>query len=506
MVRKVISKSKSKRKSKMKHRVSRVKRPTTRRRNKKTRKRYKGGSAETPPVGLTEPGEGLVEDVVEDEDESLPSPNLFDGPRSVDVLREIYGGDPEEINAQLIIYDKKREEVYDILDEPVETRASGKTDDQLYEELVEFQVGTPKYILISGHGRVLDCEERQVTPCFTLLPRGYNLILSTATGEDLIMRGSQPGLATRQINPTYFRMYAGLIPNHIIDFNLVYRDKNNKIMTRRSYGRSHRTSIVADGAGVTVGVVRTIKPESSTDMFGADVGGNKYFENFVSPAMVDISNRFISIADGLTDDEERRREYAELLTRWAASDFEIIPNAKVQEQIRNSVTPGYEGEFDRFTLSQLLKHIENTGKESERDLPKNILGSFCRGGAFNYNIDGLIGHSRIAKGLPRLTPEYFSGNVDYEGAAGLTKQYSLASKTKPQDFWSIYDNLKENLTYFLLLTDITSAFKSVIQKIEVESEEVNENGIFKGINLTVDDVSLIFQMDYCLESRCFESD
>jgi hypothetical protein len=28
----------------------------------------------------------------------------------------------------------------------------------------------------------------------------------------------------------------------------------------------------------------------------------------------------------------------------------------------------------------------------------------------------------------------------------------------------------------------------------------------RGINLTVDDVSLIFQMDYCLESRCFDSD
>jgi hypothetical protein len=189
------------------------------------------------------------------------------------------------------------------------------------------------------------------------------------------------------------------------------------------------------------------------------------------------------------------------------SGFEIIPKAKVQEQIRNSVTPGYEGEFDRFTLSQLLKHIENTGMAPGTDLPKNILGSFCRGGAFNYNIDGLIYHNSVAKGLSRLTPEYFSGNVEYEGVAtGLTKQYSLASKTKPQDFWSIYDNLKENLTYFLLLTDITSEFKRVSEKIEVESEEVNENGIFKGINLTLDDVSLIFQMDYCLESRCFESD
>jgi hypothetical protein len=571
MVRKAISKSK--RKSKMKHRVSRVKRPTTRRRNKKTRKRYKGGSAETPPVGLTRPGKGRVEDVVEDVDVdvdvSLPSPNLFDGPRSVDVLREIYGGDPEEINTQLIKYSEQIDKLNDhrldlilekkLMLEKEETEGTegtvkiGKIEtriveaDQKMKELVKANMTiAPKYILISGHGAVLDCIDRTATPCFTLLPRGYNLILSTATGVNLIEEGD--GVYTTQQDPTYFRMYGGLIPNHYIDFHFLLGGGRvfypwgvgAEIRLREELAAMSKGVLIARAMDVGADVSAVLKnaPNADLDEFKKDVidrillresviaarypgvklravqpfepdepDTDKYFKNFVSERL-DIPLSYSKTVMGLEKDVDKIRNYAQGFVSFGHRH--VFPMELVIRQIRNSVTPGYEGEFDRFTLSQLLKHIEDEGKK-RTDLPKNILGEFCRGGEFNYNIDGLI-EVPGKYGLPQLTQEYFSGNIDYGVDPGLTKQYSLASKTKPQDFWSIYDNLKKKIDKFG--EAVREWFGSIIRKIEVESEEeLSEPRLasgrlprwagpypMRGINLTLDDVSLIFQMDYYLES------
>jgi hypothetical protein len=562
MVRKAISKSKSKRKSKMKHRVSRVKRPTTRRRNKKTRKRYKGGSAET--VGLTGVTRAQYKELTgRDFPGALPSPNLFDGPRSVDVLREIYGGDPEEINTQLIKYSEQIDELNDhkldlilerkeLMLEKEGTEGTegtvkiGKIETRIVEaeqkmkELVKANMTiAPKYILISGHGSVLDCIDRTATPCFTLLPRGYNLILSTATGVDLIEEGD--GVYTTQQDPTYFRMYGGLIPNHYIDFHMLLGGGRVFYPGGYSYETRIRAELAAmsKGAlsaramdvGVDVSAVLKNALNAGTGEFKKDVidliiaaesvisarypgvklravqpfepdepDTDKYFKNFVSERL-DIPVSYSETARGLEKDVDKIRDYAQRFISFGHDH--VFPIDFVIKQIRNRVTPGYEGEFDRFTLSQLLKHIEDEGKK-RTDLPKNILGEFCRGGEFNYNIDGLI-EAPGKCGLPQLTQEYFSGNIDYGVDPGLMKQDSLASKTKPQDFWSIYDNLKEKIDKFGEAA--REWFGWIIRKIEVESEEeLSAIHPMRGINLTLDDVSLIFQMDYCLESRCFDSD
>jgi hypothetical protein len=202
------------------------------------------------------------------------------------------------------------------------------------------------------------------------------------------------------------------------------------------------------------------------------------------------------------------------------SNYSVIPKEKIKEQIVNSVSPHLESGFEKFKLSQILKYIEKVG-ETDENIPKVILGGFCRSGNFSYNIDGIIRSSIGRNGLPELGEEYFKGDITYEGEIGaqMTKQSSLASKTKSQDFWNIIDHLNMNLEYFTEdpldldrnpTTDdeyesfiqnrdkIGLNFEAIIEKIERESEKT-ENDIYTGINLSFTDVCLIFQMDNCLK-------
>ena len=170
----------------------------------------------------------------------LEDRNLFGKSRNQDVSRILYGGDPNEINQKILDYERG-----------VGSRSSLVRD--------EF----PTYILISGHGNMIDCDIN-LDDCFTLLPRNYKLILSTKTGEDLVQcrmpfifvvpqnatpyqiirvlvndklvivklpANAQPGqkllgIYNEQKNQSYNRVYEGLIPNHEINFNLVFPDED----------------------------------------------------------------------------------------------------------------------------------------------------------------------------------------------------------------------------------------------------------------------------------------
>jgi hypothetical protein len=149
-----------------------------------------------------------------------------------------------------------------------------------------------------------------------------------------------------------------------------------------------------------------------------------------------------------------------------------------------------------MSLAQIFKHIEKIKNEKYENIPQVIVGSFCRSGDFNYNIDGLLSNCKIPD-LGELRSEYFSGDINYEDVSGeLRREISLASKTKPQDFWSIiYDNINPSIDKFS--ESVRQKFVNVKQKIEIESEEPKDfvSGLYKGINLSVDDVCLIFQMD-----------
>jgi hypothetical protein len=282
----------------------------------------------------------------------------------------------------------------------------------------------PKYILISGHGRVINCDEKWYgEECFTLLPRDYKLILSTATGQSLAK------VYDKQVNATYYRMYEGLIPNHTIDFNLTLKGS-------------------AEQPGVNLKSIKEIK-------------GENYFLHF--------EPRGVVVPVGLMEriNKKRGNPSLEKITEYAKyftvnllelsqydnpqATYSILPIEKIEEQIVNRVTREYKGDFHHFKLSQLLKHIEEVGK-TNGNVPKVILGYFCRSGDFNYNIDGLINHCKKF-GLKPLMKEYFMGDISYEGVSPeLRRGVSLASKTKPQDFWGIYDNIASNLSMFEALT------------------------------------------------------
>ena len=167
-------------------------------------------------------------------------------------------------------------------------------------------------------------------------------------------------------------------------------------------------------------------------------------------------------------------------------------------------------EFKVFKLSQLLKHIETAGRKNE-GMSKVIIGSFCRSGSFKYNINNLIKHCNETLELPLLSEDYFSGNIYYEGMnPEMRRELSLSSKTKPQDFWGIYDKIERNLSDFN--EDIQQRFQLLKKKIEVESEskkyvyndddddldDIDDYKVFNGINLSLNDVCLIFRMDLFL--------
>jgi len=172
-------------------------------------------------------------------------------------------------------------------------------------------------------------------------------------------------------------------------------------------------------------------------------------------------------------------------------DINIIPKEKLSDTIKSKNKFGGVKNEITFKLSQALKHIEEAG-ETSGNYPKTIFGWFCRSGN-SINIEGLMKCSLSRTGLYPLSEDYFSENLDY--GSSLMRGTSIATKTKPQKFWEIYENiaLLENLSVFD--PSVQKEFNSVKKKIEVDSVQKDGNDIYTGINLSFDDVCLIFQMD-----------
>ena len=501
--------------------------------NKKTRKRYKRGGAEGAEGSVYLPealrhveGRGIVQNL--DLPASAPE-NLFGEARSDDrtlnTLRTLYGGDPEEMSKRIKTYKtykQARMELFEMDDEMGEESMEDKQKGLIQDFFPE---GFPTYILISGHGSMINCSEFGTEPCFTILPRGYKLILATETGKALIT----DDLLRNQQEATYYRMYEGLIPNQWINFNFVYeKGGHGELMGGYGSVQSDLPGVILTGAkeGVLKGGVE------------GDEGMLDYYLNlkahFPPEIQMDLARKIKNRSASSEEIDEYADEFIKNLLPLPTSptsptspiidcysNYSVIPKEKIKEQIVNSVSQhlGKSG-FDKFKLSQILKYIEKVG-ETDENLPKVILGGFCRSGIFSYNIDGIISSSIGRWGLPELGEEYFTGDITYEGELGaqMTKQSSLASKTKSQDFWNIIDHLNMNLEYFTEdpldldrnpTTDdeyesfiqnrdkIGLNFEAIIEKIERESEKT-ENDIYTGINLSFTDVCLIFQMDNCLK-------
>ena len=400
----------------------------------------------------------------------------------------------------------------------------------------------PSILNIGAHGRVTDCanyyrrftgdkegerKESRDTGCFTLIPRGYKLILPVATSENLGTIGSGD-MQSHQIDPTYFRIYEGLVPEHELNFNLVYPVDDDGYLRGTEAGIIKIT--LEDAATIvsrrldarkvkTREFLRDFnKMEAQAEWDGVvsyDIGvkmkqdHNIILSNYPSTPHVTEGDVYLQTRKpSLTlhrDGEEILRTNpdanAELLT--ASHQDYIIPRTEIKDQIMGK--PGAA----RYRLSQILRRIEIAGeKEAGRDQPRNIFGSFCRGGEFNYNIDQLLKCNSITE-LPPLSPKYFDANRDYEGVTDeLRRNESLASKSKAQDFWSIYDEINKKFKeeYFTtgeigrvmerregreaaeaLVSTMLAAFQSVQKKIETTDQD--------GISLSLNDVCIIFQID-----------
>jgi hypothetical protein len=572
-------------KSRKKSYLKRNSRRTYRRKIKKTRKKNKRGGSRSRYTGLdnarnkTHLSEAAAfeatlrqKNKIETLEEGFPDQKeiLFNEThspdRTFDVLEILYGGDPEEVGAKLKLYNNAKTDIIvkiwggheDFSDEDHE-KNNVEYDRGIARILKQiFPEGYPTYILINGHGSMIDCRESIRDPCFTLLPRGYKLILATATGESLISSRKWSRAEYDQINSSYYRMYEGLVPNQEINFNLVYKNMVTKELLEKKEIEDTTYAVVVGSAPAAKGTgyvnkglpgvyITGVKAPVVTrniieDILEIEMGREEkldYYINFRPEwKMAEIQ---IQIADAKKVNTGEATipeitQYANAmvsgilpLPETPIKDYDaphsIMPIDKIKEQIINTNTRHIPGQpLDRllsFKLSELLKHIEIVG-ETNINVPKVILGSFCRSGDFNSDIVALSRCRRLGPTLPPLTAEYFTGSVSYEGLSPeLRRNMSLASKTKTQDFWSIYDNLKQNLEYFTTIegeidpsrpslpesslaaydsdrSQIVTEFQGIINKIEVVSSQM-VNGIYKGINLTLNEVCLIFQMDNCLK-------
>lgn len=513
--------SKSRKKSYLKHTNRRISRRISRRKDKrkikKTRKkRMRGGSRSSPvaphllkqPV-FAEEAKGRVEHLDGElgmYDAINFARGMADDSRSVNVLETLYGGDPEKVGRIIEEYNsmvsKLTGEIWSETEEISELEHQQKCkvyDTRIAPFLQKFPSGHPTYILISGHGGMINCRDG-LNPCFTLLPRGYKLILATATGEVLSSSRRFFGEGYEQNESSYYRMYEGLIPNQYIYFNLVYRDEEKKLLRQRNTPNVLKRLPGVNITGVKAPYTRTYNERGQQK----EIIFDPYVNFKIDGLMTEIPFADAQKVNNNRASTEEIETYANAMVEGILplpvtpiteymDLYSIMPIDKIKEQIKNSVTPGYSGNFDRFKLSQLLKHIEEAG--SNANVPKVILGNFCRNGEFNFNIDGLINHCKKF-GLKPLMEEYFSGDISYEGVSPeLRRGISLASKTKPQAFWEIYDNINTPSNLSMFESDIQQIFETVRQKIEDDSGQMEEWGVYKGINLTLDDVCLIFQMD-----------
>ena len=505
--------SKSRKKSYLKRNSRRTIRRKDKRKIKKTRKkRLKGGAKTVGLTGLTPRGADLVSGgkyvKPETASELQPEPALEETERETKIIedaRKILDISEEEMDVSQIetkvqIKKHKAKRFGGNTDEIIKAgkilidalSTSDREDEILLIAAPPAPAPSPtsyalsntssldKYLVIVAHGKIQED--------FTLIPRKYSLILPTATGQALIYNRKN----SRQFHdgPTRFSLYTGLVSEHTLDWEVVHKGiiddslkaNNAGIYTVNIRLPSHNPTIKDEEEILKIISEQISKAidKSYNDCVGGEGGGA---ENSCKGRSIRFSGDEAIL--------QKMNEYTRLLLE--KHDSKIIPTEKISDTIKSKIKfGGTSSDEITFKLSQALKHIEEAG-EMNVNYPKIIFGWFCRSGN-SINIKGLMKCSLSRPGLVPLSEDYFSDNIDY--GSSLMRGTSIASKNKPQDFWRIYDNIASKIKRFDTTTQ--EEFKSVRQKIEDDSGHM-ENGVYKGINLSVDDVCLIFQMDQQLQ-------
>ena len=359
----------------------------------------------------------------------------------INVLNRIYGGDANAINkSNLQAINLKEDESY--LDYEVRSK--------------QIMNSQPKLLLISGHGGKL--------PDFTLIPRNHELYLATGGGEEVNIFGRDGDAGMKFGETTYIRCYTGIIQNYNIDFRFTW------ILDEKVY-------VISGGVyPITIRVYPS-----------GDIDENIFFYILMEETGGLKELPLDDYNECLDDEDEDACEQI----------FEMLLDKHQPGIMDINLVERFIETHRRFKLSQILKHIE-VSEEGQRI--KKIFGLFCRSGelpTLDIDIFKKCNHPE----LPKLTDEYF-GSITYEDAS-LTRQSSLASKNKVQDFWNVYDKVIENKGRDFFSETIKQQIELVRIKIEDESG-IDPKGKFefsrlqRGINLSPENICLIFQCDYYL--------
>jgi len=386
---------------------------------------------------------------------------------------------------------------------PIENRPHSPiaSDQSSYPSHTLNQVPLGNWMVIAAHGGIM--EE------FTLIPENYKLILPSSTGQELIFHNEHQTQIQQDGQPIRFSLYSGLISQHTLDWD----------MTHNLSEGNQRDHINANYAGVyNIDISDSFQVDSPLTTKHEELILKKIREGTLNNMPVSdfevcfpISGKRSDAAPACkpawpghpTSAAQTADTKLDLYTEQILMkhDGNIIHKGELKRAIKNKQKFGGSRENDiQFKLSQVLKHIENNPSSGE--YPTTIFGFFCRAGKY-IDMEELMRCD--LPGIENLSGEYFSDNIDY--GSFLTRGRSLASKSKAQNFWAIYNKIKNNIHEFNGMklnpstvidgayTNLMGRFKIVQEKIETTSAKTDEHGIYNGISLTKDDVCLIFLMD-----------
>ena len=341
---------------------------------------------------------------------------------------------------------------------------------------------------------ILDCHGLK-TKYLTLIPKGKELYLTTGTGESYygMMAHAQESGQNFGSN-RYLNCYTGLIQDYSISFDTY---AGSDVQSRQDDIRYWSGGIYEKNAGICEGRLDEEKFVSSTV-------ARTHYHTLQFYKWKDAHREQNEIAKWPTVGSRRKlqREITEyyINTLLEKHDIDIINRELMKYLILDNLRNCQR--YWKLKLSNILQIINN-----KPDLPNKIIGLFCRSGDLpDLDIDSLIASSH--KGLPVLTREYFSDTFSY-GGAELTRQKSLSSDKKVQDFWDIYENIINRLPF--LSEQLGNSW--IIDEILIIQEKINRgneefassedtncfmNGIPIGIQLEINEVALIFQCDIYL--------
>jgi hypothetical protein len=340
-------------------------------------------------------------------------------------------------------------------------------------ELGRVMKKSPRLLILDCHGRKMEH--------LTLIPKGRELYLTTGTGEKYYgtIAGAQQIEGQHFGSSRYLNCYTGLIQDYYISFDTYAVEDVKSQMPNIRYWSG---GIFEKNVGICEGRLDEEKFVSST------VDRNHYH-----------TLPLHEWKEAHREQEEIQSEFIEgyINKLLKQHDINIINRELMKylilEKLRNC------HRYWPFKLSNILQIINKS------DLPNKILGLFCRSGDLpDLDIDALIDSSQDA--LPELTRKYFSDTFSY-GGTELTRQKSLASDQKSQNFWDIYENIIKGIPF---LSEQLGGKSWIIETIETIQEKIDRgnekfvspncfiNGIPNGIQLEVSEAAFIFQCDIYL--------